>query len=43
MLQIIYYQYVVKRGLKAPWTTKAKQAKDAVGGEQKRKYLNFPL
>ncbi|KFZ23694.1 hypothetical protein V502_01822 [Pseudogymnoascus sp. VKM F-4520 (FW-2644)] len=32
---IIYYQYVVKRGLKAPWTTKAKQAKDAVGGEQR--------
>ncbi|KFY99346.1 hypothetical protein V498_00842 [Pseudogymnoascus sp. VKM F-4517 (FW-2822)] len=33
---IIYYHYVVKRGLKAPWTTKAKQAKDAVGGEQKQ-------
>lgn len=41
ILQIIYYQYVVKRGLKAPWTTKAKQAKDAVGGEQRRKYLKF--
>ncbi|KAJ4995565.1 hypothetical protein K4K48_010101 [Colletotrichum sp. SAR 10_66] len=25
MWDIVYYQYVVKRGLKAPWTTKAKQ------------------
>ncbi|KAH8596298.1 chondroitin AC/alginate lyase [Bisporella sp. PMI_857] len=32
---IIYYQYVVKRGLKAPWTTKAKQTYDAAGGEQR--------
>ncbi|KAG4439059.1 hypothetical protein IFR05_005450 [Cadophora sp. M221] len=32
---IIYYQYVVKRGLHAPWTVKAKQAYDASGGEQR--------
>ncbi|KAI8200912.1 hypothetical protein KHU50_006299 [Colletotrichum sp. SAR 10_65] len=25
MWDIVYYQYVVKRGLEAPWTTKAKQ------------------
>ncbi|KAL5316093.1 hypothetical protein ACEPPN_016970 [Leptodophora sp. 'Broadleaf-Isolate-01'] len=30
---ILYYQYVVKRGLSAPWTTKAKQTYDAAGGE----------
>lgn len=34
---ILYYQYVVKRGLQAPWTTQAKKAFDAVGGEQHRK------
>lgn len=28
---IIYYQYVVKRKLKAPWTTKAKQAEGFEG------------
>ncbi|KAH6715698.1 hypothetical protein BKA61DRAFT_573556 [Leptodontidium sp. MPI-SDFR-AT-0119] len=33
--QIVYYQYVVKRGLHAPWTLKAKQAYDASGGEQR--------
>ncbi|PMD50903.1 chondroitin AC/alginate lyase [Hyaloscypha bicolor E] len=31
---ILYYQYVVKRGLNAPWTVKAKQVYDASGGEQ---------
>ncbi|KFY15438.1 hypothetical protein V491_05687 [Pseudogymnoascus sp. VKM F-3775] len=31
---IIYYQYVVKKGLDAPWTTKAKRTKDTFGGEQ---------
>jgi hypothetical protein len=35
--QILYYQYVVKRGLNAPWTVKAKQVYDASGGEQHRK------
>lgn len=31
--QIIYYQYVVKRGLRAPWTTKMKKAVGKLGGE----------
>lgn len=36
--QILYYQYVVKRGLSAPWTTKAKKTYDATtGGEQHSK------
>ena len=30
---IAYYQYVVKRGINAPWTTKAKEVYDAAGGE----------
>jgi hypothetical protein len=30
---MLYYQYVVKRGLDAPWLTKAKQAYDQAGGE----------
>ena len=30
---IAYYQYVIKRGIHAPWTIKAKQAYDAAGGE----------
>ena len=34
---ILYYQYVVKRGLPAPWTIQAKKAFDAAGGEQHRK------
>jgi hypothetical protein len=33
--QIIYYQYVVKRGLHAPWTVKMKNAVDQIGGEGK--------
>ena len=32
-MQIVYYQYAVKRGLPAPWTTKMKEAVKAVGGE----------
>jgi hypothetical protein len=31
--KIIYYQFAVKRGLSAPWTTKMKQAIDMIGGE----------
>ncbi|KAI6087342.1 chondroitin AC/alginate lyase [Hypoxylon rubiginosum] len=31
---IIYYQYVVKRGLEAPYVSEAKAAHDAAGGEQ---------
>lgn len=30
---MIYYQYVKKRGLKSPWLEKAKAAYDAAGGE----------
>ncbi|GAM34952.1 hypothetical protein TCE0_015f02876 [Talaromyces pinophilus] len=30
---ILYYQYVVKRGLDAPWLTKMKKALDSIGGE----------
>ena len=30
---IIYYAYEVARGRKAPWTTKAKEASDAEGGQ----------
>lgn len=33
MVQILYYQYVVKRGLNAPWLTKIKKAIDSIGGE----------
>ncbi|CAH0024842.1 unnamed protein product [Clonostachys rhizophaga] len=33
VMQIVYYQYVVKRGKKAEYTTKMKKAIDAVGGE----------
>jgi len=40
-LQILYYQYVIKKGLDAPWTTKAKQAYDASGGEQHREYQEY--
>lgn len=28
---LLYYQYVVNRGLSAPWTTKAKQAEGFEG------------
>jgi hypothetical protein len=33
LAQILYYQYVVKRGLNAPWLTKMKKAIDSIGGE----------
>jgi hypothetical protein len=33
IIQIIYYQYVVKRGKKAKYTTEMKKAIDAIGGE----------
>lgn len=41
MIQIIYYQYVVKRGKKAKYTTEMKKAIDAIGGEGPGKI--FPL
>ncbi|KAL1888438.1 hypothetical protein Sste5346_009555 [Sporothrix stenoceras] len=31
---ILYYQYVVKRGINSKWLTKAKQAIDSLGGEE---------
>ncbi|KAB5575334.1 chondroitin AC/alginate lyase [Coniochaeta sp. 2T2.1] len=33
VFDIIYYQYVVRRGLDAPWTVKMKNAVDKIGGE----------
>jgi hypothetical protein len=39
-MQIIYYQYVVKKGKKAEYTTRMKKAIDAVGGEGSGKIPN---
>lgn len=39
-MQIFYYQYVVKRGLNAPWLSKMKKAIDSRGGEGNRTYNN---
>lgn len=41
VMQIIYYQYVVKRGMKAEYTTRMKKAIDAVGGEGSGKTSNI--
>ena len=41
MLQIIYHQYVVKRGLEAPYVSEAKLAHDAAGGEQTGQYIAY--
>lgn len=36
--QIIYYQYAVKRGAKAKYTTQMKKAIDKIGGESSGKF-----
>lgn len=40
-MQILYYQYVVKRGVTAPWLTKIKKAIDSIGGERIGEFAVF--